>query len=236
VIVGGARTGRPSIPAGAPLGPVRALTALPSRRRADAPLGLPSPAHPGSRRVRACSRGAGAWFRLTADSHPGLLGLDNPAAGPRVGGGGLDRHPPRPGAPAVRPPDRAGVGGLVGPTGGLGDAPVGRQGWALAGGPREAGLQALDRDRWGGHPAAPSGPGRWWTSTSSCRPRSSPCAPSSARRASASAGPADPPPAASSSRLWSVAVTPAEGARSPTTPAGPRAPRARRSPLRRPRE
>src|SRR6266516_3879511 len=82
------------MPVGSPAGPVRAPAPVPSRRRADAPVRLSSPAHPGSPGVRAGRRCPGPRARVRAHRHARLLGSDAPAAGSRVGRRRPDRTAP----------------------------------------------------------------------------------------------------------------------------------------------
>ena len=143
------------MPVGAALGPVLGAAAGASAHLADPSVGLPSPADPGSGGLRARDRGAGAWLGVRADRQPRLLGSDDPPSAEGVGGGRAERAGPHAGAAGVRPDDRPGAGRPGG--GRLHHQGAGRRRGRrpLAGGSGQAGAQALGRDRWARHPAAP---------------------------------------------------------------------------------
>ena len=177
------------------------LPGAPAASRRRHPLGCHRRADPGSGGLRACDRRAGARLGVRADREPGLLGRDDPPSAEGVGGRRGERAGPHPGAAGVRPDDRAGAGRPRGRW--LLDQGARRRrgGRPLAGGPRQAGAQALRRDRWGGYPAA-RGLGR----------RQPP------RRAAAGAdagraGQARPPARRRDGRTWTAATTAARRAR-----------------------
>ena len=144
------------MPVGAHLGRVRRPPPRPSARRPHPSAGLPSPAHPRPRRVRAVDRGPGARLRLRAHRQSGLLGPHHPAPPPGVG-----RRPAWPSrcTPwrcSLRPDDRPGAGG---PGGGRlyhqGPRAAG-DGRGGPGRPGQAGAQTL-----GGHRRRPASPCIW---------------------------------------------------------------------------